>query len=127
MLQKYERKAEDIIEKLAHEEPNERNFKMLAEALVITAGGKIMGAMDSGREHYDGRMGDYYRGQRRTSSGRYRYDGMDRRMDTMHDGGDREYWDDDMDDDDDYYDGRGVSRRDGRRRGARKNISGGVK
>lgn len=117
MLQKYERKAEDILEKLAQEEPNERNFKMMAEALIILGGGKIMGAMGGVMEHYDsGRMDEYARGRRgnvrRDSRGRYAYDGMNEPR--MRDG-ERRYWDDDKHREE-YYDSRDGGR-DGRRDG----------
>lgn len=105
MLQKYERKAEDILEKLAQEEPNERNFKMMAEALIILGGGKVMEMM-GGMESYDGgRMDEFARGRggrgrgrgrgrSRDSMGRFRYDGgMDRDMDRWEDEEDEMYYD----------------------------------
>lgn len=123
MLQKYERKAEDILEKLAQEEPNERNFEMMANALIVLGGGKIMGAMGGESYHYDGgRMDEYVRGRgryaNRDSRGRYAYDGR-----PMMDG-ERDYWDDGRDIDRRYYDGRdgrrdGSPRRDGRTDGDR--------
>lgn len=106
MLQKYERKAEDILEKLTQEEPNERNFKMMAEALIILGGGKIMEAMGGGQmSRYDGMREEYARG--RGGRGRTRVSGYTRRR---YDGGMMD--DDDMMDeweDEEYYDGSGRS------------------
>lgn len=100
MLQKYERKAEDILEKLGQEEPNERNFQMMANALVILAGAKGMEILGGQMENYDGRRMEYARGGR-GGRGRTRVSGYTRRR---YDGG----MEDDMMDEfeeDAYYDG----------------------
>lgn len=81
-MDKYSRKALDIIEKLEHEEPNERNFQMRGMAFLNLAGDKIMDIMGGDMERYDGMRQDEYargrgrgRGRSRDSMGRFRYDG----------------------------------------------------
>lgn len=142
-LQNWERKAEEMYEKIIDEKPSKENAMLLAASMTIMAGAEIGEILDmkgmGGRDHYDGRRDDYYRGRiRRTGryvsrydgmgggrSGGYYDDGMDGRRGDIYDG-DREMYDDDMESEE-YYNGRGVSRRDGRRYGARGNIRGGVK
>lgn len=128
----YKEVARDIIEKSKNRKPeSDKDMARLADAYIVMAGDKIVDMMmGSQMNRYDGRMDDYARrtgmhrdGRRDGMMGRFAYDGGE---DNMYDG-ERMYYDDDMDDEDEYYNGKGVSRRNGRRMGARKNISGGIK
>lgn len=110
-MDKYGRKALDIIEKLEREEPNERNFEMRAMAFINLAGDKIKDVMMGEMEGYDGmRQDEYARGRGRGRGRGYtrvsgytrrRYDGSPMDEDEM--------MMDDWDEEERYYNGGGSS------------------